>query len=156
MASNATSASGLTDEPKSPPAVEIDCASPSKIAPLAKSQYKDNARNASSLPGIGKSMPSGFEFESRTAITGIFNTFASAIANASLFVSKITIASGALPISLIPPSVRDNLVFSFSKERTSFLVKPSIPSAKIFSKSLRRLIELETVFQFVNMPPNQR
>ena len=46
---------------------------------------------ASSFPGIGKSIPVGSEFVSKTAIIGILSFFDSATANDSMFVSMIKI-----------------------------------------------------------------
>ena len=50
---------------------------------LIKLQYKSIDLLASSLPGIGKSIPSGSEFVSNTAIIGIPNLIDSFIANDS-------------------------------------------------------------------------
>ena len=81
-------------------------------------------RLASSLPGIGNSMPVGSELVSRTATIGIPNFFDSATARDSILVSIINIKSGVFFISDIPPS--DLLSFSLSLPnfKISFLVKP--------------------------------
>ena len=96
---------------------------PSKIVLLTKSQYKDIALEASSLPGIGKSTPSVEELESSIATTGIPIFFASFIAIASLFVSTTKSMSGMFFISLIPPRDRFNFWCSFSILSLSFFVK---------------------------------
>ena len=66
--------------PKSlPEAANVAC-KPSKIDSEANLQYNAIALVASSLPGIGKSTPSGLLLESIIAITGILRTLASVIA----------------------------------------------------------------------------
>ena len=50
---------------------------------FSKLQYRSIDRLASSLPGIGKSIPSGSEFVSSIAIIGIFNFIDSFIASDS-------------------------------------------------------------------------
>ena len=56
------------------------------IVSLIKLQYKSIDLLASSFPGIGNSIPSGFEFVSKIAIIGIFN-----------FIDSLTGPSGFLP-----------------------------------------------------------
>ena len=63
--------------------------SASLIVFLKSSQYRLIDLLASSLPGIGKSIPVGSELVSRTAIIGIPNFLASATAKDSIFVSII-------------------------------------------------------------------
>ena len=58
--------------------------SASLIVFFNRSQYKLIDLRASSFPGIGKSIPVGSEFVSRTAIIGILSFFASATANDSI------------------------------------------------------------------------
>ena len=53
------------------------------IVSFNKLQYKSIDLLASSLPGIGKSIPSGSELESKIAIIGIFNFIDSFIASDS-------------------------------------------------------------------------
>ena len=53
------------------------------IVSLSSEQYKSIDLLASSFPGIGKSIPSGFEFVSKTAIIGIPSFMDSLIANDS-------------------------------------------------------------------------
>ena len=101
-------------------------------------------------------MPSGSQFVSRIAITGILRRLASLIASASLLVSITNTRSGTPPISLMPPSAVSSLSRSRDIIRRSFLVRPFAPSASISSSLRSREIEPEIVFQLVSMPPSQR
>ena len=103
------------------------------MASEANLQYKAIALVASSLPGIGKSIPSGLLLESITAITGIFKTFASFIAICSLFVSITNKASGKPPISFIPPNDNSSFILFFSIPTNSFFVNPESSLFKISS-----------------------
>ena len=68
---------------------------------------------ASSFPGITVSIPSGSEFVSTRAITGIPIFFASKTAILSCFISTMNRASGKPFISFIPPTLASNFVYSF-------------------------------------------
>ena len=111
---------------------------------------------ASSFPGTGYKRSVGSELESTTATTGMPSLRASATAMCSLLVSITTRTLGSPPISLIPPRARSCLSRSRVRFSSSFLVRPTLSSARLFSISRKRLIELEIVFQFVSMPPSQR
>ena len=76
-------------------------------------------------------MPSGLQFVSTTAATGMFRRRASAMAIASLLVSMTKSRSGMPPMSLMPPSARSSLSRSRVSDRRSFLVRPCTPSASI-------------------------
>ncbi len=101
-------------------------------------------------------MPSGSEFESMIAATGMPRRWASLIASASLLVSMTKIMSGVPPMSLMPPSAFSSLSRSRASIRRSFLVRPLPPPASSSSTLRRRWIEAEIVFQLVSMPPSQR
>ncbi len=126
-------------------------------ARATRSQYNVMARPASSLPGTTKVMPLGSEFVSTMAATGMLRRRASAIAMSSLLVSITKIMSGRPPMSLIPPSERSSLSRSRCSVSRSFLVywAPS-PEPSISSSCRSRLIEPDTVFQLVRVPPSQR
>ena len=134
----------------------LDACEEARTAPEISSQYSAMARIASSLPGTRWAIASGSELESRIAITGMFNTLASATAMCSLLVSITNSTSGRPPISLMPPSARSSLLRCRVSLSSSFLVKPVSPSSSCSSTSRRRLIDLEMVFQLVSMPPSQR
>ena len=68
---------------------------------------------ASSFPGITISIPSGSELVSTKAITGIPIFFASNTAIFSYLTSMTKIASGNPFISLMPPTLASNFVYSF-------------------------------------------
>ena len=68
---------------------------------------------ASSLPGITVSMPSGSEFVSTNAMTGMPIFLASRTAIFSYLTSITKIASGSPFISLIPPTLACNFACSF-------------------------------------------
>src|ERR1700745_648618 len=101
-------------------------------------------------------MPSGSQFVSRIAITGILRRVASLIARASLLVSITKTRSGIPPMSLMPPSAVSSLSRSRDSIRRSFLVRPLAPSPSISSTLRRREMDAEIVFQLVSMPPSQR
>ena len=134
-----------------------DSVIPSKMASAKRSQYKEIARAASSLPGIGKSAADGSQFVSNIAITGMLRRRASLIAIDSLFVSITNIKSGFPPISLIPPRALSSFPCSRVSWSNSFFVRPEAEaSPSIVSSSRRRLIDPDTVCQFVSIPPSQR
>ena len=119
------------------------------------------ARPASSFAGTGKVIPSGFEFVSTIAATGMPRRWASLIASCSLLVSITNRRSGVPPMSLMPPRALSSFSFSRASIRRSFLVRPPpvpvAPPGPSVSSSLRsREIEAEIVFQLVSMPPSQR
>ena len=92
---------------------------------------------------------------SQIAITGIFRLLASKTAIASLLVSIMNIASGIPFIFLIPPKVKSNFSFCLSILSFSFFVRLLIsPDSILSSKFLSFLIDLDTVSQLVNIPPN--
>ena len=68
---------------------------------------------ASSFAGITASMPSGSELVSTTPITGIPIFFASSTAIFSYLTSTTKIASGRPFMSLMPPTLASNFVYSF-------------------------------------------
>ncbi len=110
---------------------------------------------ASSFPGITISIPSGSEFVSTSAITGIPIFFASKTAIFSYLTSITNIASGRPFISLIPPTLASNFVCSFWISTASFFISFSIlPEEIISSISCNLLIEPLIVFQLVKVPPN--
>ena len=76
---------------------------------------------ASSFPGITKSIPSGSQFVSQIAKTGMFNLFASLTALYSTVGSTTIKALGIFLISLIPSRFLASLSFSLFKAITSFL-----------------------------------
>ena len=98
--------------------------SASLIVFFKRSQYKFIDLLASSLPGIGKSIPVGSEFVSNTATMGIPNFLASATASYSILVSIINIKSGVFFISEIPPRDLSSLSFSLPNFKISFFVNP--------------------------------
>ena len=101
-------------------------------------------------------MPLGSLFESRIATTGMPSTLASLIASSSLLVSTTNMTSGSPPMSRMPPRLFSSLSRSRVSWSTSFLVRPAVSPDSCSSRLLRRLIELEMVFQLVSMPPSQR
>ena len=110
---------------------------------------------ASSLPGITISIPSGSEFVSTRAITGMPIFFASKTAIFSYFTSITNIASGRPFMSLMPPTLASNFVYSFWISTASFLISFSIlPEEIISSISCNLLMEPLIVFQLVKVPPN--
>ena len=111
---------------------------------------------ASSLPGMIKSIGSGSELVSAIAIIGMPSFLASNTANLSLTVSNITSKSGFPDKFLIPPILESNLSFSLDRSNNSFFERlfAILSSPKILSNSSKRLIELEIVFQLVNVPPS--
>ena len=68
---------------------------------------------ASSFPGITMSIPSGSEFVSTNAITGMPIFLASKTAIFSYLTSITNIASGRPFMSLIPPTLASNFACSF-------------------------------------------
>ena len=91
---------------------------------------------ASSFPGITISIPSGSEFVSTKAITGIPIFLASKTAIFSYFTSTTKIASGRPFISLIPPTLASSFVCSFCMSTASFFISFSIfPEETISSMS---------------------
>ena len=88
---------------------------------------------ASSFPGITISIPSGSEFVSTRAITGIPIFFASNTAIFSYLTSITNIASGRPFISLIPPTLASSFVCSFWISTASFFISFSILPEEIIS-----------------------
>ena len=86
---------------------------PSSTASAMMRHIKFDARMASSLPGITKSITSGSQLVSTTATTGIFSLLASVTAMCSFLVSNTKIESGSLAIPRMPPRLR----WSFSSSR---------------------------------------
>ena len=112
---------------------------------------------ASSLPGIGKVMPSGLQLVSTTAAIGTFTFRASVTAIDSLRVSMMNTMPGSSFISLMPPRFLSSWVRSFMSRAISFLVRFSkVPSISIFSSFFRRRSDFLIVEKFVSMPPSQR
>ena len=59
-------------------------------------------------------------------------------------------------MSRMPPRLFSSLSRSRVSWSTSFLVRPAVSPDSCSSRLLKRLIELEMVFQLVSMPPSQR
>ena len=107
------------------------------------------------MPGITVSIPSGSEFVSTNAITGIPIFWASRTAIFSCLISIINNASGSPFISLIPPTLASSFACSFCISTASFLISFSIlPEETISSISCNLLIEPLIVFQLVSVPPS--
>ena len=95
--------------------------------------------------------------ESRIATTGMPSTLASLIASSSLLVSMTNMTSGRPPMSRMPPSDCSRAC----RARGSAGALPSWSGRRCRPTAapqalLKRLIELEMVFQLVSMPPSQR
>ena len=101
-------------------------------------------------------MPSGSQFVSTMAATGMPRRFASLMASCSLLVSITKIRSGTPPMSLMPPSAFSSFSRSRDSIRRSFLVRPEAPPSSWSSILRSRWMEAEIVFQLVSMPPSQR
>ena len=108
------------------------------------------------MPGIGNSTKSGSAFVSKIPITGIFNFFASRIANLSFNASKTKTISGIPPRFLMPPRFKFNLSFSLLIFKSSFLERLRLVflSERSISSSSSFFIEIEIVFQLVKVPPS--
>ena len=114
-------------------------------------------RMASSLPGITKSMTSGSQLVSTTAITGMPRRLASVTAMCSFLVSITKIASGAFSSVRMPPRLRSSLATSRLTLRPSFLIICSVsPVATSRSSSCIFATRPWTVWKLVSMPPSQR
>ncbi len=70
-------------------------------------------------------MPSGSQFVSTTATTGMPSRFASWTAMCSFFVSMTKTAAGSRGISLMPPRFFSSFSRSRSREATSFFGRRS-------------------------------